>query len=798
MQNITSSIAFCMVLTGLWLSGIEALAQITPDDALSTESSVVVPDVMINGLPSDRIEGGAVRGAMLFHSFEDFNIGEGRGAYFSNPNAVNSIFSRVTGNNPSDILGTLGVLGNADLLFLNPNGILFGPTAKLDLRGSFTASTASEVMFSNGETFGAIASELPSLLDMNVKAPIGLVFENTSSGVIVNHGTLVTAADLTLSANSLNLQGQFYAGGELTLQAQDTVKIRDREQSPFIAASGEQLTVQGGQEVDILILNHPSSGLFSGEDMVLLSNNSINGDAHYWSGGNFRVEQMNGQPNTLLSPRDPIIVAANDVELGSYTGASLHILAGGEVSITGDIEINGVDSTSTSIGPLATAPFNDPIFREIILSDKATSVSIDGSNRPTLDIRAGVDWQSLPEVTSENQALFSSVNPNPTFAQSNTGSRIDISGNIRIIEPNGLVYLSNQFNSDDSSSSENIEVDSIFLDSPFFFSDAGSVLIDSRSDIVIDRIDASSSFLGDGGNIDLIANGDITTGLLNTSSAAGNGGDISINSLNGAIDTTAGGINSLVTTQFGFNAGRVSLLAQDDIAVGGIDSSGGAGRGGDIEIRSMDGLFKANNSLIFSGTFGSGESGDIKISADNVLISSGSRLLSTTLNSGDSGDILIRAEDFIEVSEESVIAAATIGSGNGGKIRLEAKELVLQNGGAVVTATFGGSNRNGEGNSGDIEIIASNSARIAANPSQGLFDVRIPFTDSILKFPTGLLSETSVEQSDFGNPGVVQSRFGNAGNIVIQTPKLLVQNGRGYHFYRCRQHRRGQRRKYSW
>jgi large exoprotein involved in heme utilization and adhesion len=54
----------------------EATAQIIPDNSLGAETSVVNPDV-INNVVSDRISGGARRGSNLFHSFQDFNVGEG-------------------------------------------------------------------------------------------------------------------------------------------------------------------------------------------------------------------------------------------------------------------------------------------------------------------------------------------------------------------------------------------------------------------------------------------------------------------------------------------------------------------------------------------------------------------------------------------------------------------------------------------------------------------------------------------------------------------------------------------------
>ena len=110
----------------LLLCPFPAIAQIIPDNSLGAESSRTVADT-INKLPSDRIEGGATRGVNLFHSLREFNISEGRGAYFANPSGIANIFTRVTGGNPSNILGTLGVLGNSNLFLINPKGIVFLP-----------------------------------------------------------------------------------------------------------------------------------------------------------------------------------------------------------------------------------------------------------------------------------------------------------------------------------------------------------------------------------------------------------------------------------------------------------------------------------------------------------------------------------------------------------------------------------------------------------------------------------------------------------------------------------------------
>ena len=123
-----NSIAFpwlgSLTIGGILIFNVnQVLAQVTPDNTLWNESSVV----NTRDETSDSIDGGAVRGQNLFHSFQEFNVDAGRGVYFANPEAVNNIFSRVTGNNVSNILGTLGVDGAANLFLINPNGIVFGP-----------------------------------------------------------------------------------------------------------------------------------------------------------------------------------------------------------------------------------------------------------------------------------------------------------------------------------------------------------------------------------------------------------------------------------------------------------------------------------------------------------------------------------------------------------------------------------------------------------------------------------------------------------------------------------------------
>ncbi|MEK8016002.1 MAG: filamentous hemagglutinin N-terminal domain-containing protein, partial [Candidatus Parabeggiatoa sp.] len=99
---------------------------------------------------------GRQHGGNLFHSFQYFNLNSSESATFSGPNSVSNVISRVTGGNPSNIDGLIrSTMPNADVCFLNPDGMMFGPNAQLDLQGSFHASTADYLRLQDGGRFYA-------------------------------------------------------------------------------------------------------------------------------------------------------------------------------------------------------------------------------------------------------------------------------------------------------------------------------------------------------------------------------------------------------------------------------------------------------------------------------------------------------------------------------------------------------------------------------------------------------------------------------------------------------------------
>ncbi len=803
------------IILWLFLSGItivfprnQALAQITPDDTLGTENSVVTP---VNS-QLERIDGGAIRGSNLFHSFTEFNIGEGKEAYFSNPVAIESIFSRVTGSNPSLIFGKLGVLGDANLFFLNPNGIIFGENASLDIKGSFFASTASSIDLGNDKKYSAINPSAPPLLSVNVKPPIGLQFEG--GGDIENRGNLVVGKDLSLNANNLNLRGRVEAGKDLTLRAQDTVNIRDSVEKPFIAAAGGNLLIQGKETVDIFALNHPNSGLFSAGDMILRSAIAVNGDARFQSGGSFQIENKNGSLGSLYSPYDPVIHASGDVSFDNYTGASLHIFAGGNVNIPGDIKITGTDTAENSIQ------------EQVTLSDGKTVVDIDGNSKPTLDIRAGTTAFRKPGIVGNSDG-FSTV-PNPRG--NGTNADINIGGAISVFDftDGGQVFLTNQYKPNLSLSSPNgITVG--FIDARDDFG-GGSVTIDSRSNITLNQsilVSAFSQtdfgpFFGNAGNATLLANeniiinpqaniislgllgGDIFLSSKDTISVndsfllsfsfsdtipSEQTGDINLIAKNVSITNfsrlvagTLGKVNSgninvkasestyinkaLLTSQVlgsSGNAGNItvdtgSLIIDDRGEITSLVASNTTGNGGDVDIKAQT-LEILNESAIAAqvNPNGRGNAGNINIEAGGLRIAGGGQISSGTFGEGNAGNLNIRA-DRVEVIGESANTSSTIFSsteaetkgGSGGNLTIETKRLLVADGGQISTATV---NNN---NAGNLKITAQEIEVIGAN------------NDGI---PSRLITASEIPSED------AEPQEGAGGNLTIETGSLLVADG---------------------
>ncbi|MEL6461347.1 MAG: filamentous hemagglutinin N-terminal domain-containing protein, partial [Cyanobacteria bacterium J06621_15] len=148
-------------ISGLLISGITlpAFSQVTSDNTTNTTVN--------HSNNNFNILNGIQKGNNLFHSFKEFSIPKGSTANFQNSNAIENIINRVTGGKISDIDGSIKANGSANLFLINSVGIVFNENARLDIGGSFFASTAESVLFADGFNYNAIVSQQTPLLTIS-------------------------------------------------------------------------------------------------------------------------------------------------------------------------------------------------------------------------------------------------------------------------------------------------------------------------------------------------------------------------------------------------------------------------------------------------------------------------------------------------------------------------------------------------------------------------------------------------------------------------------------------------------
>ncbi|MEQ9367609.1 MAG: filamentous hemagglutinin N-terminal domain-containing protein [Coleofasciculus chthonoplastes F3-SA18-01] len=226
MKNWINPFWIGSVVLGFWTNVTTASAQIVPDNTLPVNSQVT-------GCPVCLIEGGTVRGVNLFHSFDEFSVQTGGEAFFNNALDIENILGRVTGANISDIDGLIRANGTANLFLINPNGVVFGENARLDVGGSFVASTANSFTFPDGSEFSATNPQAPPLLTINVTP--GLQYGTPPTGDINHQGNLAVESGQTLALYG----NQVTSTGSLTALG-GTVMVL-----------GERIGLFGSAEIDV-------------------------------------------------------------------------------------------------------------------------------------------------------------------------------------------------------------------------------------------------------------------------------------------------------------------------------------------------------------------------------------------------------------------------------------------------------------------------------------------------------------------------------------------------------------------
>ncbi|MGC9504506.1 filamentous hemagglutinin N-terminal domain-containing protein [Baaleninema sp.] len=571
------------------------------------------------------IEAGTQINELLFHSFSEFSVPADAIARFNNSAEIQTIFSRVTGGDISRLDGTLAANGTANLFFLNPNGIVFGENARLDIGGSFLASTAESLHFANGESFSTVEPET-SLL--TVQVPLGLQFSQTP-GDIVNRSRVnselpnlpenfPTARGLTV------LPGRTLAliGGDLRLESGDITAFQGEIQLASVA-SRDRLEIR----------STPTGIEFDGRRIDRLGTIDISGTSRL---------DVSGFGSGAIAIRGSDITIRDNSQI---LGATLGDLDGRSIVLEGDrITLrDGVLLSATTFGAGRGGDLRLQASQTLHLIGLGFPLLLELERQTVL---GKIDLRTLPFGVL---AI--------THGTGDAGDvRID-SDRLRL--QNGAILVSATGavgNSGDLQirARDSVEVDRSFISTGAIqgtTGNAGNLRLETQTLRLTNSGIINAIVLGDGngGNIDLIAseaieaidtplNVVLPSGLFTqTISGAGKGGNINVRTPHLSL---AGGAQ--------INAQSGQLLGSDRLIVflGGV--------GGNIDIDA--------ESIVISGSSANGQ------------FSSG--ITTTTFSDSRAGNISITADE-LNLREGASVEAATFGGGVGGSIDIETRRLEL-------------------------------------------------------------------------------------------------------------------------
>ncbi|WP_017653556.1 beta strand repeat-containing protein [Fortiea contorta] len=742
-------------------------SNIQPDATLGAESSQILQN--FSGLPIEVITGGATRGINLFHSLRELNVSEGRGAYFFSPGAdIQNILARVTGANRSEILGTLGTFGESqpNLYLINPNGIIFGQNASLDVQSSFVGTTANGVKFGNQGEFSATNPEPVPLLTIN---PSALFMNRINRSEIINR------------SRQLAIPGSFYLiGGDITFDGGIAASLGNRLELGAVAGMGTVDLIGSGNQMQLGF-----SESLSKADIVLQNEalaSTTGGGAIRVNARNISLSELseisstsNGQGdagNIELQARSLTLTNAGNIgtqSSGSGNSGNLLVTASDFVSLSGTATFIDPQTgeTLTTGSRLTTSAFGTGKSGQLTINTQRLSINDGGDITTSTELGRGGDLtinaKDSVEVVGRSRNASSTISTS-TFGSGDAGSLNINTGRLSIRNGGIVTTLTSSIGKAGNLTIDAKDLVEVVGSSPsspnrlstistitFGSGDAGSMRINAGSFSIRDGARVSTSTFGKGKGGNLTVNADRSVEVIGTSA-------------DGRFFT---GLTAAAESGSSGNAGDLTITGQDLIVRDGAQVSTGtfgAGKGGNLTINtsnkvqligtSADGRFFS--ALGASASQGStAVAGDVTITTQDLLVRDGATVTAGTSGVGKGGNLTVNASGSVEVIgvsannlfNSSLNTSANQGlTGDAGDLTINTQNLLMRDGGQVGAVT------SGQGKGGNLTVNATGKVElIGTSPDSSV--------------PT-VLSTSALAGST-----------GNAGDLTINAQDLLVKDG---------------------
>lgn len=723
---------FILITCVAMFTEAQSSSPITPS-GLNTQTSG--PTTLPNGQTNYDITGGTrpggATGTNLFHNFGDFNVPTKNIANFLNAGSVDlagnplaaglpttNILGTVTGVNPSIIFGTIqtngtGGFGNANLFLMNPNGIIFGPTASLNVGGMATFTTADYVRLTDTGIFYADPAAT-SVLTSTPVAAFGFLGSNPTA-ISIQGSTLAVQPGQSISLVGGN-QGFTYTNPDTGSTA---VPNGVTVTGGHISAR-EHLLAPG---IQVNMISVASPGEVKAETFEYAPN--VNGESF-------------GELGTIeVSKKSNIDVSGN--------GGGTVLIRGGQFVLNNST----ISANTTDPGPVTNGAESTGRGIDIVVSQNAkiqNSATIEtnviGNATPGVQYGGVTVKADSVEIADSQIHSDSRNNIGGSSGDITLSSHLDLEITGTTLETDALSGSGNAGNITLTSTYGNVMMNDSFISSQKFPASRGNV-----GDITV------TATVGDIRLIDAV----LFTHIEGTGTAAGHGRlQFTANNL------TAMGSGIGIDNFSPSESGNLVMNLTDTLRLGGAaqieTTTRGPARSADLNINAHNVLL-TDGSVVSTATFQLGPAGTLNIFTENLELTKGSQVTSSSLStppdpqsgqmqvipSGPGGTVKIQgrigpADSILIDGRGSSISTNTEGTGPGGSTFLSTRSLTIQNDGTISASTSG------------------------TAPSATGGSIRVTTTDHVTMTDRASISASSTS-------------LGNAGNISIDAGQQLDLTG---------------------